>query len=75
MLGVLIYGGAFLFGLLVGRWWAILVPPVLATIVFSEEAPHTDTSGLVIVAGALAAVFVTIGVVLRKLVSESNDRQ
>jgi hypothetical protein len=59
---------------LVGRWWALVAPVVLA-LCFVEQR---DESGLALLAavvvGALSAVGVVVGVALRKLASEFDAR-
>jgi len=68
-------GGSVLFGFLVGRWWTLLLPPLVSVIVFSEEAEAGDNPfvGLVFLWGAFLTIGVVIGVILRKRVSTSSD--
>ena len=77
MIGLLVLGGCVLFGFLVGRWWAPVVPLVLSVIVYTRE--HADYEGgdtldfLIIPAGVFYAVLVFIGVVVRKVRSKSSE--
>ena len=70
---LLAIGCGVLFGLLVGRWWALLVPLALAVLLYDKEAaPGNDLAGLEFAWAAIAAVGVVIGVAVRKL-GESSD--
>lgn len=67
-----------LFGFLVGRWWAPLVPLLLGLIV-SHSAYEGYEGGdtlafLPFLWGAFLAVGVLVGVILRKLRGKSSDR-
>ena len=75
MLGaLLIIGGGVLLGLLIGRWWALVVPLVLAAILYRpEEAPGDDLAGFELVWAALAFLGAVIGVLLRKGVASAPD--
>lgn len=72
MQGALLYtgliGGGVAFGLLIGRWWAVLIPLVAGVILF-ERTPRdgNDLAAVPLVLGFGLAVGVLIGVALRKL--------
>ena len=78
MIGWLLVGGSVLFGFLVGRWWAPVVPLLLSVIAYRRE--HATYEGgdtvdfLILVAGVFYAGLVLAGVILRKLRSKSSDR-
>jgi hypothetical protein len=66
------------FGLLVGRWWSLLLPPAVALIVFADaranwEGAGDDTSGLVFLWVPPVEIAVVIGVLLRKVASGWNE--
>jgi hypothetical protein len=78
VIGWLLLGGSVLFGFLVGRWWAPVVPLLLSVIAYRRD--HADYEGgdtldfLVLPAGVFYAVLVLLGGALRKRKNRSSDR-
>ena len=71
---LLIIGGGAVFGLFIGRWWAVLVPPAVGWIVF-ERTPKegNDLAAFPLVWAAVVTLGVLMGVALRKLAGGRDD--
>ena len=70
---LIIVGVGLIFGLVIGRWWALFAAPVVSLILFEPGPAGDDISGLVFVAAALVEIGVLIGLLVRKIASVDDD--
>jgi hypothetical protein len=71
-LAIVVIGGGFLIGIVVGRWWAFLVPAVLgiwAGLTFTDLEVPAAWIGLIYAGGA--AIGVLLGLVTRRALARS----
>lgn len=72
--GAAFIGGGVVFGLIIGRWWALLIPPLVAWILFENtHKPGNDLAAMPLLLAVPVTVGVMIGVVLRKLAEMRDD--